>query len=198
MSYSRLLLHRNWISITWSAGFFSYKSLDTLKLQMFNFVYCYFLSQQFPVTLLFSLLSMRLTNDNHFCLSSLSSPQSDWTCLCIDGLNDVCASLCPVIYFLQSMPSFGCFCFPLFYISMDFPFNLGQHCGGRQGIDFCPTGLTGTRISPSRWGSAAGCDKAQNIALKSQGKFAGKSALSLNLFLAAWRQRSVYIRLWVG
>lgn len=62
------------------------------------------------------------------------------------------------------MHSFGCFCFPLFYISMDFPFNLGQHCGGRQGIDFCPTGLTGTRISPSRWGLAAGCDKAQNIA----------------------------------
>lgn len=55
------------------------------------------------------------------------------------------------------------FCFPLFYISMDFPFNLGQHCGGRQAIDFRPTGLTGTRISPSRWGFAAGCDKAQSI-----------------------------------
>lgn len=95
----------------------------------------------------------------------MSWPQSDWSCLYIDGHNDVCAMICPVVYILESIPSFGCFCFPLFYISMDFLFNLGQHCEGRQGIDFCPRGLTGTRMSLSSWGFAAGCDNAQNIPL---------------------------------
>lgn len=55
------------------------------------------------------------------------------------------------------------FCFPLFYICMDFLFNLGQHCEGRQGIDFCLRGLTGTSISLYSWGFTAGCDNAQNI-----------------------------------
>lgn len=82
----------------------------------------------------------------------------------IDGPN-VCAIICPAVYILQSIPSFGCFCFLLLYISMDFLFNLGQHCEGRQGIDFCPRGLTGTRISLSSWGFTAGCDNTQNTLL---------------------------------
>lgn len=156
----------------------------------FLFLLSYILSRQllwFSVTSLLSLLSIRVTNHNYFCLQSLRCPRSDWTCLCIDGLNDVCAPVCPVVYIPQSMRSFGCFCFPLFYISMDFPFNLGQHCGGRQGIDFCPMGLTGTRISPSSWGFTAGCDSAQSIALNlSANLLANQSNLNIILRIPSW------------
>lgn len=44
-------------------------------------------------------------------------------------------------------------------------FNLGQHCEGRQSIDFCLRRLMGTRISLSSWGFTAGCDNTQNMPL---------------------------------
>lgn len=44
-------------------------------------------------------------------------------------------------------------------------FNLGQHCEGRQGIDFCLRGLMGTTLRLSSWGFAGGCDNTQNIPL---------------------------------
>lgn len=161
-----------------------------MNILFFLFFLSYTLSQRllwFSVTSLLSLLSITVTNHNYFCPQSLRCPRSDWTCLCIDGLNDVCASVCPVVYILQSMHSFGCFCFPLFYISMDFPFNLGQHCGGRQGIDFCPMGLTGTRISPSSWGFTSGCDSAQSIALNlSANLLANQSNLNIILCILSW------------
>lgn len=75
----------------------------------------------------------------------MNAPQRDWSRLYSNGHIDVCAIICPALCILKSIPSFHCFCCPLFYISMDFPFNLGQHCEGRQ-YWFLPKGVYGNHV----------------------------------------------------
>lgn len=86
----------------------------------------------------------------------------DWSGVYTDAYYDVCAIMCPTVY---SRINFLVSLFLLSSVLHLYGFNLGQHCEGRQGIDFCLRGLMGITLCLSSWGFAAGCDNTQNIPL---------------------------------